>query len=226
MKILFLNKGVLLLGMLAFIGCENRNAATTATEPAKDEFIVVTQQGSITLNGSKVESFEQLAAELATYLAKQDSLPADIPVKYEGEVLMGTRSEIQSIIAEALQKERGARYKPAIDALRPTVEQELTIPVALRIELYTTEGSVVFLAGTVTSPNGSPLDFSKTPFATEWEGGSYSDSVFALLKHDGDNWKVITSSVGATDVPYICWWKEFNLPITLFPEGMAAPDCE
>lgn len=54
----------------------------------------------------------------------------------------------------------------------------------------------------------------------------FSDDVFGLLKNEGGAWKVLASSVGATDVPYMCWWKAHGVAKTAFPEGMAADDCE
>ncbi|MBI5915904.1 MAG: hypothetical protein HY842_11040 [Bacteroidetes bacterium] len=232
MKILFLNKCLLLVGIMALVACRNQPAnAPASTEtmpaaPATGDVIVVNQQGEITLNGSKLASFEDLAAGLSTSLAKQEPLPDSIVPKFEGEVGMGPRQEVETIITEALQAARGARYKPVTDALRPAVERELKNPVGLQVEMYHAEGGVAFLWAKLTNPDGSPFDFSKTPFAREYEGGVFSDDVFGLLKNEGGAWKVLASSVGATDVPYMCWWKEYGVAKTAFPEGMAADDCE
>ncbi len=232
MKIQFLNKCLLLVGIMAFVACQNQPADTstsaeaTSAAVATGNAIVVNQQGEITLNGSKVADFEQLAAGLSATLAKQEPLPDSIAPSFEGEVGMGTRQEVETIISEALQAAKNARTKPMADVLRSVVEQELKTPVGLQVEMFKVDGGAAFIWAKATSPDGSTLDFSKTPFAKEYEGGVFSDDVFGLLKNEGGAWKVLASSVGATDVPFMCWWKEYGVAKTAFPEGMAADDCE
>jgi hypothetical protein len=71
------------------------------------------------------------------------------------------------------------------------------------------------------------MDFKGIPFDEQANiGGSFSDSVFGLLKKEGEVWKVKAISVGATDIPFVCWPKEYSVSSTIFREGLTSDDCK
>jgi hypothetical protein len=180
---------------------------------------------TITVNNKPVE-LEGLALALTQLLVLQEDIQSEIPVEYNGEVLMGMRSEISSEVNTGIKNAKEIKYKIYADAVIPFVAKEVKVPVALDVLFFRQQGNNAFLSAIMMDPNGYELELNKTPHAKEAEGGSYSTSVFALLNYKKGNWVVTTVSVGATDVPMICWWKEFNVPKTLFPEDLAASDCQ
>jgi hypothetical protein len=42
------------------------------------------------------------------------------------------------------------------------------------------------------------------------------DATAALLKKRDGKWKVLQFTIGPTDVPWGCWWKEFKAPKEIF----------
>lgn len=180
---------------------------------------------TITVNNKPVE-LEKLALTLTQLLVQQEDIPDKIPAEYSGEVLMGMRSEISSEVNAGIKNAKEIKYKIYADAVIPSVAKEVKVPVALDVQFFRRQGNDAFLSATMMDPDGYELELSKTPHAKEAEGGSYSTSVFALLHYNNGSWGVTTVSIGATDVPMICWWKEFNVPKTLFPEDLAASDCQ
>jgi biopolymer transport protein ExbD len=85
------------------------NAQILPTTP-----ITVNQRGNITLYGKKVE-LDNLRKELQNKLVKQATIPEEIQITYEGEVLMGMRQEVETQVSEAIA---GAKW---LKKSKPTV---------------------------------------------------------------------------------------------------------
>ena len=76
-----------------------------AAESAKAEaaWLVVNAKGGTTLFGKKIV-LEKLPELLVDTLSKMTPVPNDIPVKYDGEVLMGMRGEVKTVVKETIDK--------------------------------------------------------------------------------------------------------------------------
>ncbi len=112
-----------------------------------------------------------------------------------------------------------------LSAVKILVEKEMTIPVSLQETYFNSEGNNAFITAAMQKPDGSKMDFSKTPFKMQDENGVFSEDVLALLKNENGAWKVKAIAVGATDVPSVCWHKEYKVSKTLFPKNMTSDDC-
>jgi hypothetical protein len=114
----------------------------------------------------------------------------------------------------------------ALAMLQVLVEKELAIPVSLKSTFFKADSNTAFVSATILKKDGSKMDFKGTPFDEQANiGGSFSDGVFGLLKKENGTWKVKGISVGATDVPFVCWPSMYNVSKSIFPEGMGASDC-
>jgi hypothetical protein len=115
----------------------------------------------------------------------------------------------------------------ALAAIQVLVEKELTIPVSLESTFFKADSGSAFMSATILKKDGSKMDFKGTPFDEQANiGGSFSDDVFGLLKKEGGIWKVKGISVGATDIPFVCWPKTYKVSTTIFPEGAISDECE
>ena len=54
-------------------------------------------------------------------------------------------------------------------------------------------------------PNGDKVDWRKTKFRRDVEADMFSGLVLALLRKQGEGWKVVELAMGPTDVAWIEW---------------------
>lgn len=203
-------------------------SASPQTEPMVkigDIMVTVDNKGNITL-GREPIALENLRAALQERLSKMGSLPDEVPVGYEKEVLMGMRGEVETEVNAALRDVKMVHYQPALDILRAEVEKTLNIPVKLDATVLNTLDNYIYVAGNMLQQDGKPIDFSKTPLKEEAKEGFVSESVFGLLKKENGAWRLLAKSVGPTDMPVVCWWKDYGAPKALFGAGMAADECQ
>lgn len=107
--------------------------------------------------------------------------------------------------------------KGIMEALKKKVQPDLKLLPKLVVTHLYTQGNFAFFEGAVKDPNGKDIDFNKTVFKEANEEGAFDgESTTALLKKSGGKWKVLAYAIGATDVPYTCWWKEFKAPKEIF----------
>ena len=112
---------------------------------------------------------------------------------------------------------QGSKIRTAImDAIRVPTERDLKQKVVFKVDLLRVEGVWAFTRTVPQQPNGKPIDFSKTQYAEASAHGAFGNGVIALLKKKGDKWTVVKYSLGATDVPYVSWWKDFGAPKAIF----------
>lgn len=127
--------------------------------------------------------------------------------------LLGTMTTAQS--AEAIGRSNPLR-KVLLDSLRPNIENELGVNVQFVVDTLQVDGDWAFMAGTVQNTDGSPIDFSQTPYAdAEAEGMFDGPTVRAILSQQGDEWWVEAYSIGATDVVEAGWPEEYGVPCEL-----------
>jgi uncharacterized protein YecT (DUF1311 family) len=104
-----------------------------------------------------------------------------------------------------------------MDTLRVPVQAELKVPVQFVIYELRVLDNYAFLMGNPTQKNGKPINYSKTTYKDYYESEAFDDSITALFHKVNGSWEVMTYNIGATDVVYACWWKEYNVPKAVFP---------
>lgn len=113
----------------------------------------------------------------------------------------------------------GARERQAIvAALRPPVERELKRKVVFKIEHLRVRGDWAFLRGVPQQPGGGAMNYRGTGYQAAIDAGAFDDGIVALLRRRGGKWRVVRYVIGATDVPYAEWDKEYNAPPAIFQE--------
>lgn len=127
--------------------------------------------------------------------------------------LLGGMTAVQS--AETIGRSNPLR-KILLDSLRPDIESELGVDVQFVVDRLQVDGEWAFMAGAVQHTDGSPIDFSQTPYAeAEAEGMFDGPTVKAILSRQGDDWMVQAYSIGATDVVEAGWPDEYGVPCDL-----------
>lgn len=105
---------------------------------------------------------------------------------------------------------KGAERKAILDALRRSAEKDLEQPVLFKVErLRVAEGWARALVAV------NKLDFLKTKYRALIELGAFDPQGEALLRFEGDSWKVLEWVFGATDVPSAAWPQKYRLPKVL-----------
>ena len=106
--------------------------------------------------------------------------------------------------------------KAITDALRSPVEKELKKRVIFKIDHLKVHNGWAFLRGVPLQSDGKPMSYKGTPHQQAIDEGAFDDGVCALLRKDGTEWRVVTYVIGATDVPYVEWDKEYKAPSAIF----------
>lgn len=106
--------------------------------------------------------------------------------------------------------------KEIIDAVRGPVSAEIGTSVVFDVARLRSDGTWAFLGATPLLPDGSPVDWAKTPFADAWADDMMSQTVWALLYRDPGGWRVVDHVIGPTDVYWYGWVEQFGLPVDVF----------
>lgn len=115
--------------------------------------------------------------------------------------------------------EKGSVERKAItDALRVPVEKKVKQSVVFNIDHLKVQDEWALLFGAPRKPNGEKLDYSKTSYAEAVALGMFDDNISALLHKVRGRWRVVRYVIGATDVPYIGWDKQYRAPSGIFPQ--------
>jgi hypothetical protein len=114
--------------------------------------------------------------------------------------------------------EKGSVERKAItDALRVPVEKKLKQSVVFNIDHLMVQDDWAFLLGAPRKPGGGSLDYSKTTYAEAQRLGMFDDNISALLHKVRGRWIVLRYVIGATDVVYLDWDKQYHAPAGIFP---------
>jgi biopolymer transport protein ExbD len=234
MKLIFLKSWCLTLvfiGIMALNACKEKApsfpyppATPAAPNNPQPSMIVVHQNGDILLFGQKTD-LDNLKKNLQDSLIKLPSVPRNISVKYEGEAAMGVREAVQSSINDAIKTALDIVQAPVLEALRIPVEKAMKLPIQFEVIDFKTVDHFVYVAGEMHQKDGRPIDFFKTPFHKQAAAGSFNSSFFGLLKNEHGTWNILTQTIGVTELPIACWWKEFSVPKALFNKHMVTDDC-
>lgn len=116
-----------------------------------------------------------------------------------------------------MPEEGSAERKAILDALRKPVEKELKQKIKFVIETLRVQGSWSFVGGVPQGENGSWPDYRATRYQEAIDYEMFDNNIFALLKNTEGEWKVVTYSIGCTDVCYAGWWGDYKTPRAIFP---------
>jgi hypothetical protein len=62
------------------------------------------------------------------------------------------------------------------------------------------------------------MSYRGTVYQAAIDAGAFDDGIVALLRKRGGKWQVVRFVIGATDVPYAEWDKEYHAPPAIFQE--------
>ncbi|SNT07648.1 DNRLRE domain-containing protein [Antarctobacter heliothermus] len=111
-----------------------------------------------------------------------------------------------------------AERKAIIDAVRGPISAEIGTELVFDVVRLRSDATWAFVDATPLLPDGSPVDWAKTPFADAWAHGMMTQTVWALLYRDPGGWRVVDHVIGPTDVYWYGWVKQFGLPVAVFHE--------
>lgn len=86
-------------------------------------WVTVNPKGEMTAFGQPVSTFEQLKSVLVDSLAKMSAIPEKIDIRFDGEVGMGARQEVETIAEEAIAAAKLLKNAPKIEILSYRKEQ-------------------------------------------------------------------------------------------------------
>ena len=113
--------------------------------------------------------------------------------------------------------EKGSVERKAIlDALRVPVEKHLKQQVIFKIDHLKAQNNWAFLTGRPQNSDGSVIDYTNTVYQDAVDSGAFDDGIVALLRKVKGKWTVVQYVIGATDVPYVDWDKEYRAPKGIF----------
>lgn len=114
---------------------------------------------------------------------------------------------------------QGTRERQAIvDALRSPVQKHLRKKVIFKIEHLKVQGDWAFMRGVPQQPGGGAMSYGDTVYQVAIDAGAFDDGIVALLRKRGGKWQVVKYVIGATDVPYLEWDKQYHAPSGIFQE--------
>ena len=106
--------------------------------------------------------------------------------------------------------------KMLLRVLRTAVQQELKKPVIFKVDHFKVQNGWAFLYGKPLQLDGKPLDYKRTPYAEAMKQGIFDNWICALLQKQPNGWRVVRYVIGATDVPYTDWDRQYQAPPAIF----------
>jgi hypothetical protein len=225
---------LLAIGVCAYLGYTFYQKSNPATQGAAvlpgtpktwpADAISVSVKDGIRFFGKQIP-LEQLRPSIEGMLVTMAELPDQIPVQFEHEVLLSTRGQVTDEADAALDAVKSSRVKPILDAIISPLSTDLKTNVKLKVAHCKVENDFAFVIGIPQQPDGKPVDYLATPYAKAYQNRQYGPGVFALLKREGDYYKVVAMKHGALEIPFACWWKEYQTPKTIFPDKLVMEAC-
>ncbi|WGW04747.1 hypothetical protein [Tropicibacter oceani] len=113
--------------------------------------------------------------------------------------------------------QRGSAERSAImDAARVPIVPAIGQHVIFVVDVLNSDGHWAYLQATPVNADGTPLNWLRTNYASDWAADAMSDVVMVLLRRDGAGWQAIDWIVGPTDVAWLEWVPRYMLPVRLF----------
>ena len=101
-------------------------------------------------------------------------------------------------------------------AARIPIEAEIGREIVLVASVLRTDGTWAYLQAVPHNPDGSKINWAKTPFAAEMKKGVMSDTAMILMHNQSGQWSVTDYIFGPTDVYWLNWANAYDLDEALF----------
>lgn len=99
-----------------------------------------------------------------------------------------------------------------MDALREPAQKDFGRTVIFKVDRLRVVGDWAFARVAPALPDGGAIDYSRTKYRTQVELGAFDPQGEALLRREGDEWKVLEWRFGATDVESVLWVEKYRMP--------------
>ncbi|MBA0046032.1 hypothetical protein MLB1_06885 [Mycobacteroides sp. LB1] len=96
------------------------------------------------------------------------------------------------------------------------VTAQLGKPVRLDVRSLKAAEGWAFLWSAMQEPDGSPIDYTGTPFAEAAANGVLSKKYVTLLHQDEQGWVIVDKRVGPSDVAWAGWGAQYGAPAAIF----------
>ncbi len=107
--------------------------------------------------------------------------------------------------------------KALFNAMRPAFEKDLKQKVIFQVDVLKMLNGWAFITGKPRQPDQSPINYKKTRYQADIKEGAFDDGYCALLHNTNGKWKLVTYEIGATDVAYAGWAKQYHAPKAIIP---------
>ena len=105
--------------------------------------------------------------------------------------------------------------KAIMDVLRVPVEADLRQKVVFKVQHLRIVGPWALARVVPVRPNGSEIDYTRTKYRDELEEGAFDGEGEALLRKDGNGWRLLEWRFGASDTEVPIWLEKYRAPASL-----------
>lgn len=105
--------------------------------------------------------------------------------------------------------------KAIMDALRVPVEADLRQKVIFKVQHLRIVGQWALARVVPLRPDGGDINYSKTRYREDMEEGAFDGEGEALLRRDGDGWRLLEWRFGASDTEVPMWLEKYGAPAAL-----------
>lgn len=143
-------------------------------------------------------------------------------------VLLACLAAVPAYAIEVQAPAKGTPLRAAIlDTARSTFEQQVGAPVEFVVNTLNVIDGWAYGDVKLQRPGGTPIDWSRTKFAEDFEQGMLeTEHNLFLLQQSGADWTLVEYAIGPTDVAWDWWRQQRKLPAELFgalPEDFPEP---
>lgn len=103
-----------------------------------------------------------------------------------------------------------------MDGIRAAVEPELEQQVVFKVDHLAVKNGWAFMRGVPQKPDGTAVNYKQTKYQAAISEGMFDNNICALLQKRSGQWTVVDFVLGATDVPWIPWAKQYGAPQDIF----------
>jgi hypothetical protein len=116
--------------------------------------------------------------------------------------------------------------KMILDTVRGPAEEHLGQNLKFKVNRLRVSGAWAFFTGEAIRPDGAKIDYLKSKAyrndpegaRNDMEAGALYGGVDALLRMDGERWKIVNLTFDAGDVYWLNFPQKFGCPEILFPQ--------